>query len=72
MFRFTIRDLLWLMVVVGLASMWRHEAFRARNRELELMSALMRLERDIEREGYDTQLRSNERLMKRPSTQPPP
>jgi len=72
MFRFTIRDILWVMVVMALASAWRFEVFRARNRELELMSALKRLERDIEREGYDTQLRANGRLVKLPSTHPPP
>jgi len=67
MFRFTIRDVLWLTVVVVFAVAWRFEVFRARNRELEMMAALKRLERDIEREGYDTLLRANGRLVKRPS-----
>jgi hypothetical protein len=70
MFRFTIRDVLWLMVVAGLAVGWRFEITRARHRELELMSALRRLEGDIEREGYDTFLRDNGRLVKRPRTLP--
>jgi hypothetical protein len=38
MFRFTIRDLLWLMVVAGLAAGWwrEHEYFAARARRSEL------------------------------------
>lgn len=35
MFRFTIRDLLWLTVVVALAVLWQMEA-RERHRELSL------------------------------------
>jgi len=70
MSRFTIRDVLWLTVVVTLAAAWRLEVFRARNRELETMSALKRLERDIEREGYDTELRANGRLVKLPNKPP--
>jgi hypothetical protein len=70
MFRFTIRNVLWLTVVVGLACGWRFEVSRARHGELELVSALRRLERDIEAEGYDTFLRDNGRLVKRPRTLP--
>ena len=77
MFRFTIRDVLWLMVVVGFAIAWRFDAARTWNRERAtimsemeaLKSSHRRLVRDIEREGFHVELRSNGRLMKLPSTQ---
>ena len=59
MFRFTIRDVLWLTVVVALVIAWRFEVGRARDRErmremqLELLSGV------LERDGYKITIRED-------------
>jgi len=59
MFRFTIRDVLWLMVVVGLAVRWNMDHWSLRNKVMKgnLDNALLALDRyelrkALESEGY--------------------
>jgi hypothetical protein len=53
MFRFTIRDLLWLMVVVGLMCGWWLEHRRSPTRQLEFRAAA--LEQAIHGHGFKVQ-----------------
>ena len=50
MFRFTIRDLLWLMVVVAVSCGWWLEARRSPSRQTEFRASAM--ERALKNNGY--------------------
>ena len=66
MFRFTIRDVLWLMVVVGLSCAWwsaRAEAERLQSADLKMDQ----LQLAIENEGYHINWRFNLGLRRPPT-----
>ena len=50
MFRFTIRDLLWLMVVVGVSLGWMREANRSPGRSVQFRAQSM--EWKLEADGW--------------------
>lgn len=65
MFRFTIRDVLWLMVVVGLACGWW--SARAEAEKLKYAEEMRdQLQSAIENEGYFIQWRFNLGLRRPP------
>jgi hypothetical protein len=50
MFRFTIRDVLWLTVVVALGCGWIREAYRSPSRRIEFRAEALELK--LKREGW--------------------
>ena len=59
MFRFTIRDVLWLTVVVAVVVAWRFEVGRVRERERMRELQLELLGGVLERDGYKITVREN-------------
>lgn len=57
--RFTIRDLLWLSVVVVVLFLWRIEFVRVANRENGMKAKIELLKGALERAGYEVQLRDD-------------
>ena len=52
MFRFTIRDVLWLLLAVGLAAAWQRELLRGRSKELEWESERRAIQAQHDAEVY--------------------
>jgi hypothetical protein len=61
MFRFTIRDVLWLTVVVGMGFGWQMHVYEGRKEQQSKYDALMERNRQLELEN--AQVRSRGRLI---------
>jgi hypothetical protein len=59
MFRFTIRDVLWLMVVVGLGFGWQTHVYEVRKEQQSKYDALMERNRRLELENAQVRSRAD-------------